>query len=175
MNLFELHRLMKDPDLVNQRIADYMDKGILKRQDKDVSEIKGHLEKCEHNLNFVLDNIKLGYFDWCITGCYYSLYHAAVALLILKEYRSKNHDATLCVLLKEYYNQGIGDKDLELFNGFFLDYQDMLFYVESKNRREEATYSSNRVFDKSTVQDLRVKSILFVDKAKEIIDNYKIG
>ncbi len=117
--------------------------------------------------------MRMKHYDWCITGCYYAVYHAALALLIQKGYTSKNHDATLCILIKKYLNQDINEKDIELINSFFLDYQDLLFYVQSKNKREEASYSTRKIFDKNTVEDLRIKAILFIDKAKEIIENTK--
>lgn len=173
MNLFDLNRLIKDSALVNYKIENYIEKGILKKQPLDKSEIEGHIEKAKHNLDFVLDNMRMNHYDWCITGCYYAVYHAALALLIQKGYTSKNHDATLCILIKEYLNQDINEKDIELINSFFLDYQDLLFYVQSKNKREEASYSTRKIFDKNTVEDLRIKAILFIDKAKEIIENTK--
>ena len=139
----------------------------------DNDEIKGHIEKAESNLRFIKDNLKLGYNDWCITGCYYASYHIVLALIMTKGYASKNHLATLCILIKEFYRKGIEKEDLEMIDSFFIDYQDLIFYVESKNRREEATYSSKRIFDKSVVENLRIKTALFVDKVKGMIGNYK--
>lgn len=170
MKIKELNRFIEHSNLVNNRIKRYGKEGIIRKQSSDENEIRGHIEKSEHNLKFIQDNLKIGYFDWCITGCYYAVYHAALALIIAKGYISKNHDATLCILIKEYYKQGgIDKRDIELINKFFLDYQDLLFYVQSKNKREEATYSSYYKFDKKTVEELRLKSILFVNKAKEIL------
>ena len=56
-------------------------------------------------------------------------------------------------------------------NNFFLDYQEILFYVESKQKREDATYSSMIKFDKKIVIELKIKAALFIDKAKQIIRN----
>ncbi len=60
-------------------------------------------------------------------------------------------------------------EEIELLNKFFLDYQDLLFYVQAKNKREEASYASVYKFDKKVVEDLRLKTILFVNKAKTIL------
>ena len=136
-----------------------------------MDEIKGHLAKSEHNLKFVLDNSKLGYYDWCITGCYYSIYQIALALIRAKQYYSKNHDATLCLLAREFYKEGINENDIELINIFFLDYQDLLLYVHSKDNREKASYSSKYAFDKDKVEELRLKSIDFVNKGRVILDS----
>ncbi|HLC74959.1 MAG TPA: HEPN domain-containing protein [Candidatus Nanoarchaeia archaeon] len=136
----------------------------------DKAEINGHVAKAEHNLQFVGDVLKLGYNDWCITGCYYASYHIVLALILTKGYSSKNHLATLCVLIKEFYNRGVNKEDIELIDSLFIDYHDLLFYVESKNKREEASYSSRRMFDKNTVEKLRLKAALFVDKVKTVIN-----
>ena len=111
-----------------------------------MEEIKGHITKSEHNLKFILDNMKLGYYDWCITGCYYAIYQIALALIRARQVYSKNHDATLCLLARDYYKEGITQQDIELINLFFLDYQDLLIYVHTKDKREEASYSSKNNF-----------------------------
>ena len=50
-----------------------------------------------------------------------------------------------------------------------LDYQDVLFYVESKNKREDAIYSTKTKFEKQEVEQLRIKTVLFVNKIKSIL------
>lgn len=170
MNLIDLNKFIGNPYLLDMKIKRYENKRLIRKQREDEEEIKGHIEKAEHNLKFIYDNLRLGYFDWCMTGCYYAVYHAALALIIKKGFISKNHDATLCILIKEYYKKGIDKNDLELINRFFLDYQDLLFYVQSKRRREEATYSSSYKFDKEEVGELRLKSIAFVNKVKGMLE-----
>ena len=103
---------------------------------------------------------------WLLIRC--KGYHIAIALLIKKGFSSKNHDATLCVLIK-YYNVELSKDDIELINKAYLDNNDILFYVQSKQEREKASYSSQTAFDKKLVQELRLKTILFVNKAKEIL------
>lgn len=75
------------------------------------------------------------------------------------------------ILIKEFYKKGIDKEDLEMFDSLFLDYQDLTFYVESKNKREDATYSSKRFYEKSVVENLRIKAVLFVNKVKGMIEN----
>ncbi len=58
--------------------------------------------------------------------------------------------------------------DLKYLNKLFLDYQEMVFYVQSKEKREDASYSTKIKFDKPLVNELRIKAALFVDKAKQI-------
>lgn len=168
MKEYDLQQLLENKSFLHQKIEDFLAKNILISQKLDWTEIKGHLLKSEHNLRFVQENIKLGFIDWSITGCYYSSYHSALALIMTKGYTSKNHLATLCILIREFYQQGLSQEDIEILSNL-LDYQDVLFYVESKNKREDATYSSKIKFTKEEVESLRIKAVLFVSKIKAMI------
>lgn len=170
MKLHDLNKLLEDPSLLNQKINEFLEEKTLKKQAISQPEIQGHMEKASHNLNFIKDNIKLNYLDWAITGCYYAAYHAALALILTKGYYSKNHLATLYILIKEFYHKDLAKEDLELL-AKFLDYQDVLFYVESKNKREDATYSTKRTFDQKGIEQLRIKAVLFVNKVEQILKN----
>lgn len=170
MDLKYLNKLMSSDSVISEKIKQYLADEALKKAPVDKEEIRGHLLKADHNLKFVHDNIGLGYFDWCLTGCYYAAYHAALALIISAGYYSKNHDATLCVLIKNYYKKGVSAEEIELLNKFFLDHQEIVFYVQSKEKREDASYSTKIKFDKPLVSELRIKAVLFVDKAKQIIE-----
>ena len=175
MKEFDLNILINNKGILNKKIEEFLSKNILKKQKADEYEIKGHIEKAEHNLNFVKSTLELKEFnDWCITGCYYASYHIALALIMTKGYSSKNHLATLCILIKEFYKNGIEKEELELINNLFIDYQDLIFYVESKNKREDAAYSSKRLYDKREVESLRIKAALFVDKIKRVIRDRKL-
>ncbi len=165
-----LNRLLNDSDFLQRRIDEFKNERTLLETKNDPLEQGGHLQKAEHNLNFVKDILNMQYPDWCITGCYYAVYHAALALILAKGYASKNHEATLCVLIKEYYKKGIDAQEIETMHEFFLTYQDVLTYVESKQTREKATYSTERHFEPETIKALRLKAILFVNKAREILE-----
>src|SRR3989338_10133050 len=170
MEIKVLRKLIANPAKLNKKINFYEKKKVIQKVLFDLDEIKGHISKSEHNLKFVLDNMKLGYHDWCITGCYYAIYQIALALIRAKQVYSKNHDATLCLLARDYYKEGITQQDIELINIFFLDYQDLLIYVHTKDKREEASYSSKYNFDKTHVEELRLKTIEFINKARGILD-----
>jgi len=168
MKEHELNKLLNEPDFLDEKIKEFRVKGILKKQKEDLEEMKGHLLKADHNLRFVSENISLGFYDWAITGCYYACYHASLALIITKGFSSKNHLATLYILIKEFYKKGLDSEDIQTLSNL-LDYQDVLFYVESKNKREDATYSTKMKFDKSEAEQLRVKAALFVSKIKMML------
>ncbi len=168
MKEYDIDQLLNNKELLEKKIKEFLEQNILKNQPEDQEEIKGHLLKADHNLRFIAENIKIGFLDWAIVGCDYASYHAALALILTKGYFSKNHLATLCILIKEFYKQGLNEEDIKTLSTF-LDYQDVLFYVESKNKREDATYSSKTKFDKKEVEQLRMKAILFASKIKMIL------
>ena len=65
--------------------------------------VNSHIKKARHNLEFFKLNKEYSKFnDWLIVTLYYSLYHSALALITNKNYSSKNHYATIIVLIKEY-------------------------------------------------------------------------
>ena len=74
------------------------------------------------------------------------------------------------MLIRHYYGRELTKDDIELINRIYLDNNDILFYVQSKQEREKASYSSQVVFDKKLVNELRLKTLLFVNKGKDIID-----
>ena len=171
MNEFQLKKILASTEALNQKISDYeLEKQIFNLQE-DPGEIKGHLEKADHNMKFVENTSKIDFSDWVLVGCYYTLYHAALALLLKKCIFSKNHDATLCLLIKHYYKE-ISPEDLEFINFTFLNHEDFLFYAESKNKRENATYSTKIKFDKADITKAIINTRLLLNKIKEIIQNY---
>ena len=165
MKEYDLNKLLSNSQLVEEKISEFIEEKTLKMQPAEEEEVKGHMLKADHNLRFVSENIRLGFLDWAITGCYYACYHAALSLIITKGYTSKNHLATLCVLIKHFYQKGLGKEDIEILSGL-LDYSDLLFYVESKNKREDAAYSTKTKFDKKEAEQLRIKAAMFVTKIK---------
>lgn len=169
MKEYDLNKLLADDQLIHKTIREFLRKKILFYQNIDEYEIKGHLLKSEHNLRFVAENIKLGFLDWSITGCYYACYHAALALILTKGYSSKNHLATLCILIKEFYNKELNKEDLEIWSNF-IDFHDLLFYVEAKNKREDAAYSTKTKFEIKEAEQLRLKAIMLVAKFKQITE-----
>lgn len=164
----ELNSLLKDYNKVDDKIKQYQDKKIIIKLESR-AEILGHLAKAEHNLNFIKDT-KEEYNDWILVGCYYTCYHAALALILTKGYHSKNHDATLCLIIKYFYDNGLINEDIILLNTF--DTEEILFYVQSKQEREKASYTSKILFDAKLVNDIKLKTRLFFNKTKEIIKNY---
>ena len=169
MKEYDLQKLINNPEVVEQKIKEFTEKKVLFTQEIDKEEIKGHILKAENNLRFVATIAEKKFFDWAITGCYYTCYHAALALIQSRGHTSKNHLSTLCILIKEFYKKGLTKEDIEILSNF-LDYEDVLFYVETKNKREDATYSTKTLFDKKEVEKLRIQAAMFVNKIKDILE-----
>jgi len=164
----KLIRILNNKEELDSFLEDLMKKKILFMQEPNKNEIRGHLAKSEHNLSFA-GTISSEYNDWLLVAYYYSLYHAALSLLMAKGFVSKNHDATMCVIIKYYYEKPFSKQDFELLNEFFLDADDLLFYARARNKREEASYSTKLRFDKQDIGEVKVKTMLLIEKMRRII------
>jgi uncharacterized protein (UPF0332 family) len=114
MNEHEFQNLINNPGLVKEKIAGLMGRKLLFKQNIDKDEIRGHILKAEHDLRFIAAISKEKFYDWALSGCYYSCYHAALALIQTRGYTSKNHLATLCAIINEFYRKGLTKDDIEL-------------------------------------------------------------
>ena len=168
MKEYDFKKLINNPEIIEEKINEFIENNALFKQEVDKEEIKGHIIKAENNLRFVATIAEKKFFDWAIIGCYYTCYHAALALIQTRGYTSKNHLATLCVIIKEFYKKELTREDIEILSKF-LDYEDVLFYVETKNKREDATYSTKTLFDKKEIERLRIQATMFVNKIKDIL------
>ncbi|MFH1072441.1 MAG: HEPN domain-containing protein [Nanoarchaeota archaeon] len=165
----DFHELFTNPGQISEKIRQWQKKRIIKSHPPEHSVVLGHLQKSSHNLQFVNDVRKLGYADWAITGCYYALYHAALALIVKKGFMSKSHDATLLLLIRHYYRKGITEQDINLANILYFTHQEMTFYLDARIKREKASYSSSWIFDAGLVSSMQKETIAFIDKAKQIL------
>lgn len=152
----------------------YLEHKQIKKETEIKNLIEGHIEKADHNLKFVKSTLELKEFnDWAIVSAYYSIYHASLALCALKGYSTKNHLATLLILIKEFHQKGLTKKEIETVGDTSIEKEEVLNYVEAKLKRTKASYSTEKAFDKSEAEILRQKAISFVNKVKEIIESQK--
>lgn len=134
--------------------------------------VEGHINKSDHNLKFVKLTLELKEFnDWAIVSAYYSIYHASLALCALKGYSTKDHLATLLILIKEFYKKGLDKDEIEMVSKTTLEKEQVLYYIEAKAERKKASYSTKILFDEKEAEILQKKAISFVNKVKEIIDS----
>ena len=101
------------------------------KQIKEETELKdlieGHIEKANHNLKFVKLTLELKEFnDWTVVSAYYSIYHASLALCALKGFSTKNHLATLLILIREFYQKGLTKEEIETVGDTSIEKEEVL-------------------------------------------------
>src|SRR3989338_10871215 len=104
--------------------------------------------------------------DWLIVTLYYSLYHSALALITNKNFSSKNHYATILILIKGY---AITKDEARLLNELSINKEDAELYTNLKDDRHDASYATNIRFGQETVNDYENKVLDFVNKTEEFI------
>ena len=88
----------------------------------------------------------------------------------LKGYSTKDHSATLLILIKEFYKKLLTKEEIETIGIYSIEKEEVLYYIEARNKRSKASYSTEKVFDKNEAETLRLKAINFVNKVKNIIN-----
>jgi len=164
---------MNDKRKLENDFNNYLKLNKIKIESEKEELIKGHLDKANHNLKFVKSTLELEEFnDWAIVSAYYSIYHASLALCALKGFSTKDHSATLLILIKEFYNKELTKEEIELINNSTIEKEHILYYVESRKQRSRASYSTKVSFTKEEAESLRLKAIGFVNKVKEIVESF---
>ena len=150
----------------------YLKSKKIKIESEKEELVKGHLDKADHNLKFVKSTLELEEFnDWAIVSAYYSIYHASLALCALKGFSTKDHSATLLILIKEFYNKELSKEEIELINDSAIEKEHILYYIKLRKERSKASYSTKINFTEEEAESLRLKAIEFVNKVKEIIED----
>ncbi len=153
----------------------YLKSKKLKKETEVKELVQGHMDKADHNLKFVKSTLELKEFnDWAIVSSYYSIYHASLALCSLKGYSTKDHFATLLILIREFYQKELNKEEIEIVGNTTLKKEEVLYYIEAKKQRTKASYSTQKIFDENEAESIRQKAINFVNKAKEIVDSYNL-
>ena len=150
----------------------YLKSKKIKKESEIQELVQGHIDKADHNLKFVKSTLELKEFnDWAIVSAYYSIYHASLALCALKGYSTKDHLATLLILIKNFYQKELNKEEIEMVSKTTIEKEEVLYYIEAKTERKKAIYSTKILFDKEEAENLQKKAINFVNKVKEIIDS----
>lgn len=152
----------------------YLKSKKIKPEKEKEELVQGHIEKADHNLKFVKSTLGLKEFnDWAIVSAYYAIYHASLALCALKGYSTKDHSATLLILIKEFYKKLLTKEEIETIGSSSIEKEEVLYYVEARTKRSKASYSTKKAFDRNEAEILRLKAVNFVNKVKNIIDASK--
>jgi len=165
---------LEDEERREKDFQKYLKNKKIKKETEIKELVLGHINKADHNLKFVKSTIELKEFnDWAIVSAYYSIYHASLALCALKGYSTKDHLATLLILIKEFYKKELNKEEIEMISKTTIEKEEVLYYIEAKDKRNKASYSTLKIFDDNEVETLRIKAISFVNKVKEIIEFFQ--
>jgi len=92
-------------------------------------------------------------YKWAIVQAYYSMFHAARALIYSKGYREKSHRACL-VALKEFFLDALGEERIDDFE-------------EAMDLRESADYGS--AYTDEDARNLVAKAQEFLENVRRIL------
>ncbi|MCX6748593.1 MAG: HEPN domain-containing protein [Candidatus Pacearchaeota archaeon] len=163
----KIDELINDRKKLEEAYRFFINKKLLFKRDANLTS--AHIAKSNSNLEFVDFLIKNNKFlDWAVIGLYYSVYHASLALLSKNGFASKNHNATLCFIMRHFSQ--ISKEDVELINKLAVTKEYISFYSGLKEERSKASYSTSLFFNKKIVEELREKSIKLINKIKLIVE-----
>ncbi len=164
----DIDRLFENKDYLEKELKFFIRKKHIKiiKDNKDL--VSSHLKKARHNLEFYNLNKKNHKFnDWLIVTLYYSLYHSALALITNKSYSSKNHYATILILIKEY---SITKDEAELLNELSMNKEDAELYTKLRDDRHDASYATDIKFNDQKIKEYEDKVLDFINKTEELIE-----
>ncbi len=163
----DIDRLFSDRNYLEKEIRFFINKKHIRIIQENTELVNSHITKARHNLEFFKLNKEYHRFnDWLIVVLYYSLYHSALALITNKNYSSKNHYATILLLIKEYH---ITKDEVELLNELSINKEDAELYTNLKEDRHDASYATNIKFSKETIHNYENQVLDFINKAEELI------
>jgi len=163
----DIDRLFSDRTYLDKEIGFFLSKKHIKKIKSDLNLMRSHLMKARHNLEFYnLNKNQHRFNDWLVVTLYYALYHAALALITQKQYSSKNHYATVLILIKEY---GITKDEAELLNELSISKEDAELYTQLKDDRQDASYATTIRFTNESIAEYEKKVLDFMNKAEELV------
>src|SRR3989344_5096620 len=158
---------LEDEERREKDFQKYLKNKKIKKETEIKELVLGHINKADHNLKFVKSTIELKEFnDWAIVSAYYSIYHASLALCALKGYSTKDHLATLLILIKEFYKKELNKEEIEMISKTTIEKEEVLYYIEAKTERKKASYSTEIIFDGKEAEDIQKKAINFINRLK---------
>ncbi|MDD5054199.1 MAG: HEPN domain-containing protein [Candidatus Nanoarchaeia archaeon] len=163
-----IDKLFSDKKHLQSEINFFIENKLIRFISENKELAQAHIKKARHNLEFYkLSKKHLNFNDWLIVILYYALYHSALSLIVNKNYSSKNHQATILLLIKEY---GISKDEAELINELSISKEDAELYTNLKENRQSASYSTNTKFTKETIENYENKVLNFINKTEELLE-----
>jgi uncharacterized protein (UPF0332 family) len=142
-------------DRVTQPIRRLIEERKLTRFRANSSMIEKELEGAQYDMNGAKGSLEREDYKWATVQGYYSIFHAARALLYTSGYREKSHRALVTSLNELYVKTGKLESD-HLEN-----------LKHAMDLREEADY--NMTFSKTGARELARYAETFLTRVKEIL------
>ena len=162
-----INRLFEDKFFLEKQINIFHKVGKIKSIESNIELSRSHLEKAKHNIKFYkLNKGNMDYQDWQVVVLYYALYQSCLALLTNRGYSSKSHEATIFLLIKEYF---ISKSEAELINNLELNRDEAQMYTQLKKDRHDASYSTQTRFTKELINNYEREVIKFINKTELIL------
>ena len=163
----KIDALFSDREYLEQELDFFIAKKHIRKITPNEELVSSHLKKSRHNLEFYkLNKEHHDFNDWLIVALYYSLYHAALALITHKKYASKNHYATILILIKEY---SITKEEAILLNELSINKEDAELYTNLKDDRHDASYATNAKFSQELIDSYETQVLDFINKTEELV------
>jgi len=163
----DIDRLFSEKGYLEKELMFFINKKHIRKILENKELAQSHIKKARHNIEFYKLNRQYKAFnDWLIVALYYSLYHSALALITNRNYASKNHYATILILIKEY---SITKDEAELLDELSINKEDAELYTSLKEDRHDASYSTNIRFSQEIIKGYEDKVLDFINKAEELV------
>lgn len=163
----DIDKLFSDKQYLEKEVNFFISKKHIKTILENKELVQSHLKKARHNIEFYKLNKQYNKFnDWLIVTLYYALYHSALALITNKNYSSKNHYATILILIKEF---SITNAEAKLLHELSIDKEDAELYTSLKDDRHDASYATNIKFSQEAIINYENKVLDFINKTEELI------
>lgn len=164
-----IEKLFENQEHLNKELNFFITKKHIIKTQENKELTQSFLKKAKHNIEFNKINKSQDNFnDWLIVILYYALYHSALALITNKNYSSKNHYATILILIKEY---GITQREANLIKNLSINKEDAELYTNLKTDRHYASYQTDKAFTTTIISTYERQVLEFIQKAEEIIEN----
>lgn len=139
-------------------LEECLEKGYLKREGIDPALVKKELRESEYDLERAKKALSEEDFKWTIIKCYYSMFHAAKAVLFSLGLREKRHFAVQ-VALEDLSKRG-------KLEGIYLDY-----FSATMEAREDADYRYE--YSRERAEEIMGYASKFITKMKELAKAFK--
>ena len=164
-----IDKLFENENYLRQEIEFFIKKKHILKIDANKELTRSFLKKAKHNFEFYkINKTNNAFNDWLIVILYYSLYHAALALITNRQYSSKNHYATIIILIREY---GISKAEADLLHTLSINKQDAELYTNLKKDRHTASYQTDNIFNQKSINSYESQVLEFIQKTEELIQN----